>query len=169
VPGRPSARGLVILDEERLRTIGETIGRRIVGPVFFALRGELGAGKSVFARAVARGAGVVGTLPSPTFNLRFDYPLPEGRRLVHMDLYRIQRADDVWELGWEELGEPGEIALVEWPERAERYLPADRWEVVLNPVPDEPNRREVRLVRHGGSAPLPFIPGLAASFPDAGS
>ena len=80
--------------------------------MFFALRGELGAGKSVFARAVARGRGVEGTLPSPTFNLRFDYPLGDGGRLVHMDLYRIREADEVWELGWEELGASGELVLV---------------------------------------------------------
>lgn len=148
----------MILNEEQLRTVGEAIGRGVVGPVFFALRGELGAGKSVFARAVARGAGVEGTLPSPTFNLRFDYPLGEEGRLIHMDLYRIRGAEEVWELGWEELGGPGEVALVEWPERAERHLPADRWEVALTTVPDQPALREVHLSPRGRPALLPPIP-----------
>lgn len=158
----------MILTEEELERVAEAIGSRIIGPVFFALRGELGAGKSVFARALARGAGVGGTLPSPTFNLRFDYPLAGGGRLVHMDLYRICDADEVWELGWEELGEAGEVALVEWPERAEPYLPGDRWDVQLEPVPDDPARREVHLIPRGRPAALPSIPTFGQSVSEGG-
>jgi tRNA threonylcarbamoyl adenosine modification protein YjeE len=148
----------VILTEEQLRAVGETIGRGVGRPVFFALRGELGAGKSVFARAVARGAGVEGTVPSPTFNLRFDHPLPDGGQLVHMDLYRLSEVDEIWELAWEDLGAAGELALVEWPGRAEPFLPVDRWEVRLAPVPGHPLRREVKLAARGDPAPLPLLP-----------
>ena len=155
----------MILTERQLRAAGETIGRRVSPPVFFSLRGELGAGKSVFARAVARGAGVESTLPSPTFNLRFDYPIPGGGRVVHMDLYRLRDPEEVWELGWEDLGSPGEITLVEWPERAEGHLPTDRWEVALESVEGRPRHRRVRLTATGRPPPLPALAELLEPFP----
>ncbi|HET9441387.1 MAG TPA: tRNA (adenosine(37)-N6)-threonylcarbamoyltransferase complex ATPase subunit type 1 TsaE, partial [Longimicrobiales bacterium] len=98
-------------------------------PVVLALRGELGAGKSVLARAVARGAGVSGAMPSPTFNLLFRYETPRGITVSHLDLYRLEDPEEVWELGWRELGESSEIVLIEWPERAEQLLPPVRWDI----------------------------------------
>lgn len=119
-----------------------------------ALRGHLGAGKSVFARAVARGAGVEGFLPSPTFNLLFRY---RGRaaHVVHMDLYRIHDVEELKELGWDELCADDEIVLIEWPERAGGLLPDDRWDVELRVVEQQPDRREVTLRRVGRPPPMP--------------
>ena len=94
-----------------------------------ALRGELGAGKSVLARAVARGAGVTAPMPSPTFNLLFRYETPRGGIVSHLDLYRLEDPDEVWELGWRELGDGPEIVMIEWPERAEHLLPPRRWDI----------------------------------------
>ena len=139
----------MILTERELERLGESVGRTVTPPVFLALRGELGAGKSVLARAVARGAGVGGTLPSPTFNLVFRYAGRHGVPVVHMDLYRLSGPDEVWELGWEELEREPSIVLVEWPERAEALLPEDRWDVSLKTVHGEPGLREVELLRAG--------------------
>ena len=102
-------------------------------PVILALRGQLGAGKSVLARALARGAGVQGAMPSPTFNLLFRYESPRGLTISHLDLYRLEDPEEVWELGWRELGDGNEIVLIEWPERAEHLLPHRRWDVYLEP------------------------------------
>jgi len=142
----------VTLDEAQLNAWGERIGAGVQPPLFIALTGDLGAGKSVLARAIARGAGVDATMPSPTFNLVFRY---EGARahVVHMDLYRLEREQDVWELGWRELPADDEIALVEWAERAASLLPADRWEIMLD-VADAHTRR-VTLHRHGDVPALP--------------
>jgi tRNA threonylcarbamoyl adenosine modification protein YjeE len=120
------------MTEAELEAWGLEIGRTVQTPVVIALRGDLGAGKSVLARAVARGAGVKGPMPSPTFNLVYRYT---GQRamVVHLDLYRLEIEDDVWELGWRELGTGNEIVLAEWPERAETLLPPDRWEIRLSP------------------------------------
>lgn len=146
------------LVESDLRRWGRTIGASVQGPLFLALRGPLGAGKSVLARAIARGAGVEGPIPSPTFNLLFRYETPRGIDLVHLDLYRLADPDEVWELGWEELGGAAEIVVVEWPERAERHLPADRWEVRLDGVPGDPLRRRISIDRVGGPPDLPTFP-----------
>lgn len=148
----------MIMSEADLRRWGTTIGGDIPTPAFLCLRGELGAGKSVLARAVAHGAGVVGTLPSPTFNLLFRYEGTDGIEVVHMDLYRLTEAEEVWELGWEELGAGDQIVLVEWPERAEEFLPADRWEVALLPVPQRPVLRRVEVTRVGDPPELPPFP-----------
>jgi tRNA threonylcarbamoyladenosine biosynthesis protein TsaE len=120
-----------MLDEVGLVRWGERIGRTVEAPAFFALRGELGAGKSVLARAIARGAGVTGPMPSPTFNLVYRYPARNGVTFAHLDLFRIETIDEVWELGWSELGAGREIVALEWPQRAESLLPPDRWEIRL--------------------------------------
>ncbi|MEX2529754.1 MAG: tRNA (adenosine(37)-N6)-threonylcarbamoyltransferase complex ATPase subunit type 1 TsaE [Gemmatimonadota bacterium] len=146
------------LSEEELNRWGERIGREIAVPIFVGLSGQLGAGKSVLARAIARGAGVDGAIPSPTFNLLFRYPARDEALVVHMDLYRLRDPDELWELGWEELGASNEIVLVEWPERAGEHLPEDRWEIhLLLPEPGS-SVREVQVRRTGEPPHLPGFP-----------
>jgi tRNA threonylcarbamoyladenosine biosynthesis protein TsaE len=108
----------------------------------------------VLARAIARGAGVRSTMPSPTFNLVLRYDGRPGISVVHVDLFRLEDPDEVWELGWSELGEPGEIALVEWPERAGPLLPATRWDIRLTPHED-PLLRTVTVEASGQPPALP--------------
>ncbi|HLU26653.1 MAG TPA: tRNA (adenosine(37)-N6)-threonylcarbamoyltransferase complex ATPase subunit type 1 TsaE [Longimicrobiales bacterium] len=147
--------GPVELTEPELRAWGEAIGREVEVPVFLALRGELGAGKSVLARAVARGAGVTGAMPSPTFNLVFRYRGARGIDVVHLDLYRLEDPGEVLELGWYELGEGPEVVLVEWPERAEALLPPDRWDIYLE-IPSAGSAvRRVSGIRRGAAPALP--------------
>lgn len=149
----------MILSETELVEFGRAVGAAVETPAFFALRGDLGAGKSVFARAVARGAGVWADMPSPTFNLVFRYEGTRGVDVAHLDLYRLEDPDEVWELGWRELGADREIVLVEWPERAESLLPVDRWDIRLSVA--GPERRELTLTPHGAPPPLPPMSGAA--------
>lgn len=146
------------MTEEELAEWGRRIGETVESPAFLTLSGELGAGKSVLARAIARGAGVEGPMPSPTFNLVYRYAAERGTDVWHLDLYRLEDPDDVWELGWEELGEGRDIVLVEWPERAEGLLPADRWEVRLDFETGDQGEevRRVTARRHGMAPELPM-------------
>jgi tRNA threonylcarbamoyladenosine biosynthesis protein TsaE len=181
----PESRTSPSLTEAELEAWGRSVGAAAVAggaggaldrgalPLVLGLRGPLGAGKSVLARAVARGAGVEGPMPSPTYNLLFTYAADDGIAVHHLDLYRLEDPDDVWELGWEELGEGAEVMLIEWPERAGGLLPGDRWDVWLEfegvdtaaagpeaggaPTPD---LRRVRLVRRGVPPALPPFPAL---------
>ncbi len=148
----------MILREEDLVRWGTVIGRAVEPPVFIALEGELGAGKSVLARAIARGAGVEGALPSPTFNLVFRYPVRGRVEVVHMDLYRLRDPEELWELGWEDLGGKSEIILVEWPERAGGHLPEDRWSIRLSPPEPGSELRVVEVARVGNPPHLPGFP-----------
>lgn len=121
------------------------------------LRGDLGAGKSVLARAIARGAGVHAPMPSPTFNLLFEYhAAARGVTVQHLDLYRLNDPEEVWEIGWSELGQGQSIVLVEWPERAEHLLPAARIDIELQGVPAEPLLRSVLVTRAADAPELPL-------------
>lgn len=150
-----------VLTEEALERWGRRIGAEARTPLVIALRGDLGAGKSTLARAVAHGAGVQGDVPSPTFNLVFRYDTPRGVQVQHLDLYRLEHPDEVWELGWQELGAADELVLIEWPERAEALLPAPRWEVAIEDEGD-PGTRRVSARPVGDPPPLPAPDGGAA-------
>ena len=147
------------LGEGDLVAWGRRIGAEIRAPVFIALRGPLGAGKSALARAVARGAGVRETLPSPTFNILFRYALADGRSVVHADLYRVRSVSELAGIGWDDImGNEGAIVLVEWPDRAGAELPADRWEVTLGYSAADPDKRTIQVERRGEPAPFPSFP-----------
>ena len=93
---------------------GEELGRRLRRGDLVLLKGELGAGKTTFVRGVARGTGSDAPVASPTFQLVRIYP---GRvQLAHVDLYRLEKADELRDLGLDELLEAG-AAVVEWGER----------------------------------------------------
>ena len=86
-----------------------------IGGLTLLLRGELGAGKSTFARALIRALGHAGPVPSPTYTLVEPYEVPGGH-VYHVDLYRITNEEELRYLGWTELEEG--LRVVEWPDRA---------------------------------------------------
>ena len=93
------------------------------------LRGDLGAGKSTFARALLRTLGVRGAIRSPTYTLVERYPLDDGGDALHLDLYRIGDPGELEFLGLD-AGE-GALWLVEWPERGASALPPADLDVAL--------------------------------------
>jgi len=115
------------------------------------LAGALGAGKTTFARAfinaiARRGSAEEEEVPSPTFTLVQAYELP-GLIVSHFDLYRIERPDEIHELGLDDAIADG-VVLIEWPERLGPLLPADRLDVRLFFTQDA-DRRRVELTGHG--------------------
>ena len=99
---------------EETEAAGEELGRRLRRGDLVLLKGELGAGKTTFVRGIARGCGSAAPVASPTFQLVRIYP---GRlQLAHVDLYRLERADELRDLGLEELLDQGAV-VVEWGDR----------------------------------------------------
>jgi tRNA threonylcarbamoyl adenosine modification protein YjeE len=126
----------------------------LIGPGdVVTLSGDLGAGKTAAARALIRYLADDGTLevPSPTFTLAQTYDLPPFP-LVHADLYRINEAAELEEIGLSPLPE-GTVALIEWPERAPGALPGDRIDIALNHRPAlGSTARAAEITGHGKAA-----------------
>ena len=117
------------------------------------LSGDLGSGKTSFARALIRHLTGEAQLevPSPTFTLMQIYSTP-AFPVVHADLYRIKSPDELVELGWDEAAE-GALLLVEWADRAGTQLPLDRLDVALELSPDGAESRRAVLTASGDFAP----------------
>jgi tRNA threonylcarbamoyladenosine biosynthesis protein TsaE len=122
-----------------------------------ALAGELGAGKTAFARAFIRARGGDEDVPSPTFTLAQIYELP-GAAIWHFDCYRLRAPGEAWELGIEDAFRDG-ISLIEWPEKLGSLLPARRLQVTLAPGKSPMARRALIDPGAGWAARLA---GLAA-------
>jgi tRNA threonylcarbamoyladenosine biosynthesis protein TsaE len=148
-----AGRSLVLPDLAATRALAARLaGQLQLGDVVL-LEGDLGAGKTEFARAVIQTlAGSPITVPSPTFTLLQSYDLP-GLEVGHADLYRIEVAGELAELGLEECWAGGAL-LVEWPERAPWLWPAERLTVALAAVPGEVGARRANLTGTGRWAGL---------------
>ena len=139
--------------EDQLVAWGKRIGSSARPPLWIALYGPLGAGKSVLARAVCRGAGVGGHIPSPSFTLVQSYSGDRGFVVHHVDLYRLQPGDSMEPLGWDDLVGGAGLVLLEWADRAAGLQPDDRWEIEMD-YGERPDRRRVRVRRLGAAREL---------------
>jgi len=92
-----------------------------------ALRGDLGAGKTVFVKGAAAALGVEESVTSPTFVIEKVYRLPEGKpwkRLVHIDAYRLEGEEELRTIGWDDVAtDPGNLIMIEWPEQVGMGVP----------------------------------------------
>ncbi len=104
------------------------------------LSGELGAGKTTFTQAVAKAVGIAEAVTSPTFVLEKIYELPAGQvfeRLVHIDAYRLSGGEELSALGFSELMyDPGNLIVLEWPEKVADTLPTPTIAITLTVNPD---------------------------------
>lgn len=112
--------------------------------VVLTLEGDLGAGKTVFARGFARGLGVKEAVSSPTYTIAQEYVLEGNKRLYHLDLYRISSAEAGLAFGVDEFfNDPKAYALVEWPGQIGNVIPDDALKVFIRHL-DE-STREITL------------------------
>jgi N-acetylmuramate 1-kinase len=118
------------LDEAGVVRLAELMALRLKPGSLVVLKGDLGVGKTTFARALIRALGDAEVeVPSPTFALQQTYATPR-LSVTHFDFYRLAAAEEALELGFEEALERGAV-VAEWPERIATLLPADRYEVAL--------------------------------------
>lgn len=113
--------------EAETKKIASIIAQKIKGGEVICLYGELGAGKTTFVKGLAEALGISENITSPTFTLMNVYALPENgtiKNLVHIDTYRLKKAEEFQAIGGEDyLGRADSVAVVEWPELIEKYLP----------------------------------------------
>ena len=123
--------------EEETAKLATEIAKSAKPGTLFSLHGALGAGKSVFSRGFARGCGIKGPIPSPTFTIVQEYDVPSEvglpfEVLYHMDLYRISDSDAALSFGIDEyLDDPDAVSLIEWPERIYDILPDNTVRVTI--------------------------------------
>ncbi len=136
---------------EATRDFGACVSDHLrIGDVL-TLSGPLGAGKSEFARGIARGLGIDGPLPSPTFTILNVYNT-EKTALYHYDWYRIEDPEELIAIGAEEHLPGDGVTLVEWAEQAPELLPEERLEIRIIPINEQ--TRIIHLEPKGGFRPV---------------
>jgi N-acetylmuramate 1-kinase len=152
-PGGSSFATSLPNEQATLRLVTEIAAILLPGDVV-TLSGDLGAGKTTFARALIRTLASDPTVevPSPTFTLTQSYELPRFP-LVHADLYRLSGPSELDELGFDDLP-PETVLLIEWPDRAAGALPPDRFDIALTLAPQLGlTHRNARVTGFGACAP----------------
>lgn len=126
------------------RALGARLARLLNGGDVLLLKGDMGAGKSELARGIARGLGITGPVPSPSFTILNAYD--EGRvPFHHFDWYRVNDASELTESGLDEIIGQG-ITVIEWPERAPSLWPEDRLEIVIVALSDQERSVDMRSI-----------------------
>lgn len=131
---------------EEARDFVSRITPRTEGATLVTLSGELGAGKTAFTKEVAKMLGVDEVITSPTFVLEKVYPVrpvdhgagAQFKRLIHIDAYRLESGESLAPLGFEErMQDPGNLVLLEWPERVADSLPPAHVAITFTVLPND--------------------------------
>ena len=130
--------------ERETEELGVRLAERLEPGNVVAFTGDLGAGKTAFTRGLARGLGITDRVTSPTFTIVNEY---EGGRLplFHFDMYRLEGAGDLFDIGWEDYLDRGGVCAVEWSERAEEALPPEKIVVTISRCPENPDWRTIAV------------------------
>ena len=129
-----------VLTQDELEAEGEAVGRRLAPGELVSFEGDLGAGKTTFIKAVARGLGVTRPATSPTYALVHRYQGTRGP-VFHLDCFRLRTPEEAADLDWEGLLAEGDAILVEWPERAGDWMPAPTRRFRLSHLPQQELRK----------------------------
>jgi len=141
--------GLTLSSHNAAQTeqIGEHLGHLLRAGDVICLEGDLGAGKTCLTKGIGRGLGVSAVITSPTFIIINEYPLRNmASKLYHIDLYRVETIGEAYALGLEDYFYGNGICVIEWAERVQGILPAERLWVTLHYVADTERRLEFRAL-----------------------
>ena len=130
---------------QELEYFGKRVAQFLSPGDFFALDGELGAGKTLFTKGIAEGLDVEEEMTSPTFTIIHEYD--SGRLpLYHMDVYRLKQPEEMYDLGYEEYFYGEGVTVVEWASMIPSLLPEEYIEILIVSIPEG---RELSLIPHG--------------------
>lgn len=103
----------------------------------FAFIGQMGAGKTTFITALCKELKVLDLVSSPTFSIVNEYTTERGENIYHFDFYRIEKVEELYDIGFEEYCERDNWCFIEWPEKGEEIIPEDFIFVTINIVNDQ--------------------------------
>ena len=127
-----------VMSLEETQNLAKSLAQLLVAQDTITLEGDLGAGKTTFTQALAKGLGITRIVNSPTFTIMKQY---EGRLpLNHLDVYRLADSDE--DLGWEEIFYGDAVSIVEWAHLIEESLPDERLAIEIYRI-DEDKRKFV--------------------------
>jgi len=134
---------------DRTREVGRALASMLQPRDTVVLTGDLGAGKTTLVQGIGRGLGVEDHVASPTFTLVREYT---GRLdIAHVDVYRLNRVQDVLDLALDELGGPDRVLLIEWGDAVSDLLPEDRLLVELTTERADTETRQIVITPQGRS------------------
>jgi len=122
-----------LADEKATLLFGASVAAMLHPGLVVFLRGNLGAGKTTLTRGILRGMGYTGVVKSPTYNLVEIYKIA-GLRCYHFDFYRFNHPEEWEEAGFREYFNRESVCLIEWPEKAGKYLPVADLQITLHTV-----------------------------------
>ncbi len=121
---------------ESIREAAHEFVQKMGNNTVFAFRGEMGAGKTTFIKAVCEELGVEDVINSPTFAIVNEYRSRTGELIYHFDFYRINKLEEVFDFGYEDYFFSGALCFIEWPEKIEDLLPGDCINVYISEKED---------------------------------
>jgi tRNA threonylcarbamoyladenosine biosynthesis protein TsaE len=138
---------VLAVDAGATQALGAAVAGVLEPGDIVSLTGELGAGKTTFVQGAALALGVTVPVVSPTFTLIREYPAAGAITVYHVDVYRLERIQDVIDLGFEEMTDAGGITFVEWGDAISALLSDDFLEIELRTT--ETDERRIRIAGHG--------------------
>ena len=132
---------------EQTRRIGMRLGGALQAGDVICLQGDLGAGKTTFVQGIAQGWGSLDSVSSPTFIIVNVYRRGDEARLFHMDAYRLDSMSEAEELDLDSMLAQGSL-LIEWPERMDGLVPAERLWVSLEHIDEEERQMKFKATGH---------------------
>ena len=128
---------ITVQSESELAQAARTFVQAMDQATVFAFYGKMGAGKTTFIKALCEALGVSDVVNSPTFSIVNEYRSDTTGELVyHFDFYRIEKIEEVYDMGYEDYFYSGALCFIEWPELVEELLPGDAVKVTVTEVED---------------------------------
>lgn len=131
------------ISPEETEAVGRKIAAKLLPGDIIAYYGDLGAGKTAFTRGLAAGLGVTEQVTSPTYTIVNEY-LSGRLPLFHFDMYRLDSADDLFDIGWEDYLARGGVCAVEWSENVEEAL-SGAIRITIQKDPADENVRTITI------------------------
>lgn len=132
----------IVQTEKQMYNLGIFIGERLEESNILLLEGDLGAGKTTLTQGIAKGLGISEMITSPTFVLINEY-LSGKKKCYHMDLYRVNNIEELYEIGIEDYLGNDNVCIIEWPDTIRPLLPSDYTTIQIKKIGNE---RELHVV-----------------------